>query len=104
MKNPLSLLFLLAGIIAGTGCQPPAIRPQKSYAQEQAHAEVRAQAFKESGQWTPAAIRRLAGSLKSGAVVPEVALAEIGIVVLEDSNLTTVKDALEQQARAREGR
>ena len=99
------LLLLLAGC-----CLPLAGSEadwERGYRRQQLKAEERAAAFKENGQWTPAAIRRLAiVGLESGAVVPEQALAEIGVVVIEGNadsyDLVLIRKALLAEAQRRE--
>ena len=98
------VLFTIVGMgllvwgIWGLACRPPYSETLKGYVAQQEAAERRAEAYKENGKWTPTAIRAFAKGMKSGEVIPQRALAEMGIVILEDLNTSTVRQVLEAEA------
>lgn len=91
------LFLLLLIVVLYAGCQHS--YSLDNYMAEMAGAEKRAGFFKENGQWTPNALRAYARQLRSGEVIAQGALAEAGVVILQDINVSTVRTALEAVAQ-----
>lgn len=93
-----SIATLLIGLmLTYLGCHPS--YSLDNYMAQVAGAEKRAEAFKEDGKWTPNALRAYAKQLRSGEVIAQGALAEAGVVILQDINVSTVRTALEAVAQ-----